>query len=206
MHRFPIHAYTRAKLDEMVNPVSAGQPEALAWVLWDTQTYTDNTTTTLTFFNAVRANPEQGNMDTPGQLPDPQYFQCWGMGLDVLVDLSTTAGGVAGAADDVQQLVMTGPSRALLKLSTKEMVNVPTSFLHTSGGVVGFNAGTWTAEENITWAQNSIPDGGYYVGGAVVIPPKQAFNLQITWQAVRNIAGNRDVRPWLQGVLYRRVL
>lgn len=205
--RFPIRAYTRAQLDVLCNPASANQPEAIPHVLFDTQAYVDNTTTTLQFFQTVNADKTLSNMESAGQLPEPQYFQVFYCGLDVLLEDSTTSGGIAGAHDDINKMLRVGHPAVSLTISGKRyIVGVPATFFHTSGGPTGFNAGTWTAEENIVWADNSIPDGGYCVNGAIVIPPKQAFDVTINWAAAVNITGNQNLRFWMAGVLFRRVL
>lgn len=48
--------------------------EVVPSVLYDTNTYTDNVTQSLTFFNAVRATADLGNLQQPGMLPNPQSF------------------------------------------------------------------------------------------------------------------------------------
>lgn len=48
--------------------------EVVPSVLYDTNTYTDNVTQSLMFFNAVRATQDLGNLQQNGMLPNPQSF------------------------------------------------------------------------------------------------------------------------------------
>lgn len=205
--RFPIRAYTRAQLDVLCNPASANQPEAIPHVLFDTQLYTDNVTIAQQFYQAINVDKTLCNMAGAGQLPEPQYFQVFNCGIDVLAEDSTTSGGIAGVHDDINKLIRVGHPAVTLTIAGKRYIDsIPATFFHTSGGATGFNAGTWTAEENIVWADNSIPDGGWCVNGSIIIPPKQAFDVTINWAAAVNISGNQSIRFWMAGVLFRRVL
>lgn len=207
MIRIPIKAYSKAALDALANPMLANQPEAVIWTLWDTQSAVSGLTT-LTYFTTVQAAPQDGDLETAGQLPDPQYFQVWGVGFDVLQDITNIAAAdqSPGPWRDTNRLVMQGRGMLLFTISTKPYVRVPTSFLHGSGGVTGGAVYFGAASNGIQYANNSIPDGGYYTGGAVVIPPKQAFSAQITYPAAVTLAATVNTRLWLYGVLFRRVL
>jgi len=206
--RFPIRAYTRAQLEALANPAAANQPEAIPHVFFDTMAYTSTVTTVLTYFQVVQVDKTLGNIESAGQLPDPQYFQIFNVGFDILNDLTTTSGGILGAADTVQKLMIMGRPICTLTIAGKKYIDqVPLSFMHQSGGVTGFMAGTWTAEENITWGLNSIPDGGYCVNGAIIIPPKQAFDFTLRWAAAQVVTPTPiNLRLWMAGVWFRRVL
>lgn len=205
--RIPVTPYNRDQLEALANPISAQQPEALVWTFWDTLTFTSASTTTLTFFQTVNTDKTLGNIQQQGSLPDPQYFQMFNVGLDVLRDVTTTASAATtGAVDDVQKLVLTQRGRAVLTISGKPYMDVPTSFLHCSGGATGFGWATMTAQAQTEFANNSIPDGGYNLMGKVVIPPKQAFDITLSWPAAITLTANVSIRVWVAGVLFRRVL
>lgn len=207
--KFPIRPYTRAQLDVMCNPASANQPEAIPHVLFDTQSYVSTTTTTLVYYQTVQADKSLGNMDSAGQLPEPQYFQVFNMGIDVLEPVyARAAAAVAGALDDVQQLVLSGRGYVDMTISGKKYcVGIPMSFFHQSGGVTGNLTGTFAATNGIEFANNSLPDGGWAVNGAIVIPPKQAFDITLRWPAAITLSATpRNIRFWMAGVLFRRVL
>lgn len=205
--RFPVVGRTKQYLDALANPVAANQPEAVAWVFFDTITYTSTTTIIQKFFQTVQTDPSLGNLSSQGQLPDPQYFQIFNVGCDILNSTEAQAGhALTGPVNDIQQLVMSGRGLAVLTIAGKQYFNVPLSFLHTSGGATGFGFATMTAEAQIEWALNSIPDGGFYLGGGVVIPPKQAFDVTLTWPAALTLTASTPIRLWMAGVLHRRVL
>ena len=48
--------------------------EVIPDVLYDTATYTDNSTTEIVLFTTVRATKDLGNLTTAGMLPNPQSF------------------------------------------------------------------------------------------------------------------------------------
>lgn len=213
MIRIPIKAYTRAALDAIANPLMANQPEALVWTFWDYQNLATGVTSQ-TYFTTVQANPQDGNIQTAGQLPDPQYFQCWGTGFDTLGDLTDIASTdqSTGQLRDYQRLAAgnsaSGSARGLLVLtiSQKPYFQVPPSFCHQSGGVVGFGYGNAVTTHGTQWGTNGVPDGGYFLGGAIVIPPKQAFNVQLTYSGAVTLNISTGTKSWLYGVLFRRVL
>lgn len=213
MIRIPIKAYSKAALDAIANPLLANQPEALVWTFWDYEALA-STVTSQTYFTTVQANPQDGNLETAGQLPDPQYFQCWGLGFDIMAEIANVAAAdqSAGLIRDVTRLGqgsnISGSGRGLivLTISSKPYVKIPPSFTHASGGPVGFGVAGLATSNGVQWATNGIQDGGYYLGGAIVIPPKQAFNVQLTYSAAITLVTTTGTRMWLYGVLYRRVL
>lgn len=198
---------TRQQLEAISNPQVTGQSEAVPWVLFDTQTYTSAATTTLDFFADQQADRTLSNMLQGGALTDPQWFEIWNLGLDILNDLTTAAGTEAGILDDIQKLILVGRPIWTLTISDKNYGPFPVSFLHTSGGALGFGWGTFTAEESIQYGNNSVPDGGWNWRGAVVIPPKVGFRVTLTWAAAQTLAGgNPPLRFWMAGALHRRIL
>lgn len=199
-------AKTKAQLDAISQPEFAGQPEALPWVLYDTQTYTSAATTRLTFFQNTNIDPTITNMEAAGQLPDPQYFEIWYMGLDILIDVSTAA-TEAGAVDDVAKLILVGRPTFTLTQSNKAFGPFPGSFLHASGGPTGGIASAIATPGSIQFGNNGVFDGGFCVGGSIVLRPKVGWNVSMAWSAAQTLNfGNPLLRFWMSGVLHRRVL
>lgn len=198
---------TRAELAEMANPTQPGQSEVAPWILYDTQTYVSGATVTQTFFQTQQADPTLSNLVQAGALTDPQYFEIFNLGLDFLGDATSVAGGALGAIDDIQKLMLVARPTFTLVISDKNYGRFPLSFLHTSGGAVGFGWGTFTAEESIQYANNGLTDGGWNWRGSVVIPPKVGFSVQVQYQAAQTLAsGDTPLRFWMAGALHRRVL
>lgn len=206
--RFPVRAYTRAQLEIMSGPARATDLEAIPHILFDTLSFASASTLTQKFYQTVQTTPDLGNISSAGQLPEPQFFQPYFLGFDPLVlPAIGVAATVVGPFDDVQRLVLT--SRPILSLTVSGkpyILGVPLSFFHTSGGVTGGHA-YGTSTTGTQSANNSIPDGGYCVNGSFIIPPKQAFDVTVSWPAVVTLnATPVNNRHWMAGVLFRRVL
>jgi hypothetical protein len=212
--RFPIRAYTRAQLEMLSKPAGANQPEALPHVLFDTHQYLTGATLRLVFFQTVVADKTLSNMEAAGQLPDPQYFQIYNVGVDIMLDVSEDklgSGSLLSAADDVQLLTIFSHPTLTLTVAGKRLISgVPLSHFHCSGGVKGFTDGTWTAAavsvNYLAWGLNSHPDGGWHTDGTLFIPPKQAFDVVIEWAGVVATCASPLIRVWMAGVWSRRVL
>lgn len=202
-----IEALTRQQLDAIAFPERANQPEALPWVFYDTQLVTSGTTAQLNFFGNINADKTMSNMQSQGQLPDPQYFRVYSVLCDILQPVSFLANVGTGALADIEIMLKTQRATWQLQYSDKMWGPFPLTFAHASGGATGVAAGTWTAPQALQQGNNGIFDGGFPAGGALVIPPKTAFSAQINFAAAPTLAGgNPNVRFCLFGTLYRRVL
>lgn len=202
---------TKAALDALVTPQLApgGTSEAIPHIFYDTQLYTSGTTTRLNFFSSQSNDPTITNMSTAGTLPDPQYFEIWNLGFDVLRGASSTvaASQEVGVINDIQNLILVGRPVFTLNLQSKLYGSYPLSALHTSGGAVGSGWGTTTAEETVQYGNNGVSDGGWNWNGSIIIPPKASFSVEVVWSAAQTLAaGNPYLRFWMAGVLHRRVV
>lgn len=208
MSRFKIVPKTREQLDRLAFPEQSRQPEAVPYVFYDTQLYTSGTTVQLTFFAGTQTDRSLSNMEAAGALPDPQYFEVQFFGCDILCDASLAGASTeVGALDDLQKLLLVSRSRFTFTMSNKTYGPIPLSFLHASGGATGAMAGTMTAPNMVQVANNGIFDGGYYVGGSIVIPPKVGFGMVLDFSGAQTLnAGNTYIRLWMHGQLNRRVL
>lgn len=205
-----IVAKSKQQLAAIVDPqlVPGGQSEACPWVFYDTQTYTSAVTTTQTFFATQQNDRTLSNLLQAGALTDPQYFEIFNLGFDVLQDASVNAAATeVGILDDIQKLMLVGRPIFTLTISDKNYGPFPLRFLHTSGGAVGMGWGTFAAPVSIEYANNSLPDGGWNWRGSVVIPPKVGFSVTVQWATAQTLAaGNPQLAFWMAGALHRRVL
>jgi hypothetical protein len=198
-------AKPKALLLALADPASANQPEAVPWLLYSRKTYTDNATTSLTFFDDQPARGF-GNVNG-GSLPVPQFFEVLSFGADLLRDPTAAAAAQVGAISDVQRLWYTSAATWNFVMSDKIWGSFPTSVLHPSGGVQGFGFGTTTADTGaIQYANNGMPDAGFPMNGAIIIKPKTAFTVNIVWPTAIDLTANIDIRFWMWGILHRRVL
>lgn len=207
MLRFPVRPMPLDELRASSQPqaVRGGQAEALPWIFFDTATYQSGTTTQLPFFTTARASRQLTNLDTPGVIPDPQYFKIEYVGLDVLIRPADAAW------DDLHQLLMGdtvangGPTWEFI-LADKSYGTFPLTFLHESGGQRGYGFSTAT-DDSVEYARNANPDGGWCVDGSIIIPPQQGFRVDLRWpNAVTLANGDQALRLWMAGSIYRRVL
>lgn len=203
-----VKAKPKATLQAIANPENAGQPEAIPHVLFDTQTYVSASTTTLQFFATQQSDPTLSNMDQAGTLPDPQFFEIWNLGCDLLIDGTVSTVNLAdGSLDDIAKIFLVSRSIFTLVIAQKNYGQYPLSFLHTSGGPFGVGYGAAAATTGVQFGTNGPPDGGWNWGGAVVIPPKGSFRVNLQFAAAQTLLnGDTPIRFWMAGVLHRRVL
>lgn len=197
-----------------ITPMLPGQPERVPWTLYDTQLYTSASTTTLDFFQQVNADKNRSNMSASGQIPSPQYFELYHASVSYLAP-SSASGIIAaptndGAFEDIRQLSAGG---VLFKVADKEYWQGSQFMLPCGGGPHGTMAasGTFAAPNLVQreFANNGFPDlrNRYSFWGDIIIPHNQNFLWRLTWTAAITLAlGNTDIRLWMDGYLYRRVL
>jgi hypothetical protein len=206
MHGFPIQGYNQEQLTELVTPNK--QPydmQATPQPLYSTQTYVSGTTQELTFFTAAAVGGEWlTNMEVAGQLPNPDFFIIQYMTMDII---GLPPGNADNLLDTYRLLFGTGvlgAPYATARLSSKDYGPWPLSFFGSSGGPTGFS--TRTAVE---YANSQVPGvGGVYIGGAIVIPPLQAWSMRMRWSAPVTLAlgANVQLRLNLHGTKYRQIL
>lgn len=209
----PKSVKTFGQLQAGITPMIPGQPERIPWVWYDSATYVDNTTTTLDFFNTVQANKVNGNMEAAGQIPSPQYFDVFHIGIHFLTDAGVTAIAAAelltGAINDVRRL---SQGTAELIVAQKSYFRAPIYLFPNGGGISArvASTGTFTAVdgERFETVNNGQPDlrnrNNFF--GDITIPHNQNFILRLTWAAAIDTVADIVIRCYLDGYLYRRVL
>lgn len=199
----------RAKPFRQVNaraiPPSGRSPEAIWHLAYDTQTYTDNTTTLLNFFNATNVgNRFLSNMELPGQFPAPQVFEVYGIYFDAwtAVGISTSATNT-GNGNDLQLLMAVGRPVWTFTLQQKNYGPYPLVALHGLGGpsIFGFSN---DGAEILQFAKNDCTPGFGYQG-SITIPAQTAFQFKIEWTAAQDLTADWLLRVTLGGILSRAV-
>lgn len=198
---------TKAQLRSMVSPTSVpgGNLQAIPYVLFDTQLFTDNVTTQLNFFQAVQADQTLGNMNAGGQLPIDTWLEVEYMFITPILPVGNAA--VVPTWTDMDLLMHTGRPTHTLTIQDKDYGQLPASFFGAEGGIrgEGFNnaAVAATAEEYANWG-NGV---GFWCGGQIIIPPQAGFNARIRWAVAPNItAATVQVRLSYVGTLHRPIL
>jgi len=191
-----------------------GQPERIPWTWWDTQNYVSGTTSRLDFFQSVNADKTLSNMVAAGQIPSPQFFDLYHCSIAYLIPV-TSSGIVAaptatGAITDVRNL---GNGAAVFSVASKDYWQGSQFMLPCGGGpsVSMESTGTFAAPNIVQhqFANNGSPDlrNRYCFWGDITLPANQNFIWSLSWAApITLLAGNTNIRIWMDGYLYRRVL
>lgn len=202
----PFTALRLQDVQRMGSPGSGGDVENVWWQFFDSQTYVDNTTTSLTFFNQQNADRTLTNMPVGGVLAFPQTLRIHNVCLDVLSAIPvTTSATLTGALDDLSLLIFSSGARPTWQLNIGGKLYGPFS-LTTLGGTGGPNGFGFSSDgaEIIQWARND-PHVGWDFCGQLVILPMVDFNVQLNWAAAANLTADKILRVSLCGPLTRRV-
>jgi hypothetical protein len=197
---------SRADLDRQANPQNAGQPEAIPWVYYDTQNIATATAGPYAFFAQTQADKTLSNLEQAGTIPDPFYFELEAVNCDFLVDPTLTATVPGGVLGDITEILNIQRAVFVFTFAGKEYLRIPLTYLHASGGPNAVLSGTFAAPLIAEFAVNSYPDGGFYIGKRITIPPKQSFSAQIQVAGATTLAATVPTRISLAGVLHRRIL
>lgn len=207
---FQIRPYSKQQLDAFTTPaaIPGGNMEAYPKVLYDTQTYVAaGSATLLTFFTTTNADLTLSNMEGPGQLPDPKYFNIWQIRCHIILPESDAAAPTAWG--NLQSIVDTRRPRFRLTIQDKPYGDIPLIDMPHGGGLHGFgySDGTGAGVVSHEYAHNGAMTGGFWVGGALWLKPKVNFSATINWGgATVAVAADTLIRIELHGVEYRAIV
>jgi hypothetical protein len=213
MRTFPITPRTREQLYRMANPAIPGELEAQLGVLYDTQVFTSSTTS-LSFFQTLQTSKNLGNLGAAGQIPDPNFFELYGLCLDInqLVTVTAAASAPAGALQDVTFILngdapTTGAEAPYIQLDKNGKIYGPYPLiaLHALGGATGNGWGTETTATTGQYANNGVFDGGLPFNGSIVFTPREVFSWQIVWGGTVAVVASHALRLSMVGVYHRKV-
>lgn len=212
MLRIVVRPLSQQALAGASTPTYAGQGECIPWVYYDTQSYTSaGTAGPIAYFQSVQSDKTLGNIDQGGQLPAGYYFQInsfqldwFGLPSNQTAAAATTA--PVGSGNDLFIIFFTARALFQFVISSKLYVQVPATYLHASGYPVVVTAGAYAAATQDQFVGNSYPDGDYYIGNNIVIPPQQAFNASLIFAGANAISATTNIRIGMAGALTRRVL
>lgn len=201
------------ELQQAITPISAGLGERIPWVWYHRQTYTDNSTVSLDFFNETGTVTDT-NFQAANQIPAPMYFELYHIGIyfDLAVSLEDTT-GTGSAGGSLNDLIGLMDGIFTLNMAQKVYYQAPIFTLPAGGGASGViaMAETLTAADGHVLQQgtNGVPDlrNRANLWGDIIIPHNQFIGANLTWAAAVNTQiGNVDIYVYLDGYLYRRVL
>lgn len=203
-------AATRAQMRAASTPPSGASPEAIWHQFYDTQLYTDNSTTRLQFFRETDVDDTITNMPASGQLPDPQWLSIYDVTLDFLNEgptVATESASAAGQLNDQSLLLLVGRPTWTLSISDKRYGPYTLTCLHGTGAPIGdVSVSTGNAADAASQYGHNALNPGWNYNGTLIIPPKTNFSLEVEWAAAQDLTGDVYLRISMFGILSRRVL
>lgn len=176
--------------------------------LYDVQTYVDNTSTELNYFNAVRANKSISNMTQPSVLPNPESFLIQAIRIKFNNQVETVDQAASGAAlpsftNDIVLLQNTG--RFTLTIGHKQYGPWKLWPMPAGSGVMGFMAaaGAEAAGQVSMYANTFGKLWGMFPH--LMIAPLQNFQVDLNWPAAVNLSANLDVEIMFDGQRARAI-
>lgn len=201
--KFPVRPANYGDVKLLSEPPLANVPEVIPFVYYDTQDFTSNWTR-LSFFATPQNDPTLGNIEQGGTMPVDTYFQIWAFTLDFL-EASVENGATPDAVNDLLQIMNGARATLQLTIAAKTYGPVPLSFVHSSGGIRAVLSQSEAALTGVfNTAQNYDADGGWWVDGAIILPPRQSFSVTISGVAAI-LTAPRKARLSMAGVKYRSI-
>lgn len=182
--------------------------EVVPSVLYDTLTYTDNSTTELRFFQQTNVALDLSNMRAAGMLVNPESFLIQNISIyyrtNVQTDDSGAAGAFASQINDIVLLVNTGI--AILKIGNKEYGPWPLWRLPSATFVKGMLAAAGAEAANLAHDYGQVDGPLYSLFPNLMISPVQGFELRLRWPSgAVNLTGNVAIQALFDGQLARSV-
>lgn len=182
--------------------------EVIPHMLYDTATYVDNTTVALSFFNAVRATLDLGNIKQPGLLPNPQSFLIEAIRVFYKVDTEVDDAGAAGffpsRIGDIIRMANTGILR--LTLGEKQYGPFPLWTLPAGTFLKGLMSESGGEAANLVHDYGQIDGPLYGLFPNLMISPLQSFEVVLEWPAgAVDLTANVVTSVLLDGKLARAI-
>jgi hypothetical protein len=201
---------TYEQLKLLMKPVDADEPEAVPWVLYDTQQYAQAGSAKLTFFNSATvanaSDPTLSNFAT-GVLEGGYYFEAHRVHVIIHSMPNTNATvAITGGANDVEILHKTARGILSFKMKSKQYGPLPLAYCGRPGGPVPIYSsyGTGTAANNVITAGETAENGGFPYLGSILIPPVTNFVGTMDFNSTA-ISAATYITVGLMGILHRPV-
>jgi len=169
--------------------------------LYDTQTYVDNATVQLTYFNTTPANESVGNMVQPSTLPQPESFliQAPRVNFHSLVetDDAGAAGPLASQMNDIALLINTG--RFLLTIGNKRYGPWRLWMLPAGSGLKVNMASAGAEAANLVHGYGATRGALWGLFPHLMISPLQQFRVDLLWPAAVNLTANMLIEVMFDG-------
>lgn len=187
------------------------QVEAVRSSLYDKQTYVDNVTTQLLFFQVPKGQSSKTlsdtNMEAAGALPAPKSFLIETIELFVFPTSALGADSTTIAALQNWQDVYDTMNKGWLELfigSKSYLTEGPLMKFPPRSGLTGIGfANDTTANTGTRVDYVSLGGPVYELEPNILLVPTQNFSVSLNWAAAVNINANIAIYCSLGGVLYR---
>jgi hypothetical protein len=178
--------------------------------LYDTLTYTDNTTTELRFFQQTNVALDISNLKQAGMLPNPQSFLIQSIRFFVRNQLQTIDTGAAAptnfASNFNDVILLTNTGIAQLNIGTKQYGPWPLWSLPSGAMVTGVLAQAGAEAANLTQLYGQLQGPMYPLFPNLMIAPLQNFELLLRWPSgAVDLSGNQVIEMVMDGQLARAV-
>ena len=199
---------------EDYNTQYKGRKETINWTLYDTVSYVSGTSTSLNFFNAIRANKSLGNMEVAGQLAAPKAFflRAWRFYVKFRPRMTAAVAAAnvqTGVFDDLCQLINTGVLS--FTVGSKLYCEFPL-WVVTAGagpqGVITFVSSGPSTSGALSYAQNGIADprAVFSLSKPLFIQPQINFVANLQWSSSLTLAsGDTELQLVMDGDIIRPV-
>lgn len=182
--------------------------EVIPHILYDTQTYVDNTTVILPFFTASPANESISNVNPPSILPNPASFLIKNIAWFVPNELETIDQGAAAALPSQMNDIILLGNTGILKLFIGEKPYGPWPLfrLPCATFVKGMLGAAGAEAANLVSAYGNTDGPMYPVLPPLLIAPMQKFRVSLEWPAgAVQLLANRNIKVLLDGQLSRGI-
>jgi hypothetical protein len=206
MIKYPVNVFSKQQLEMQSKPDQYNQPEFIPWGWYDSQDFA-TLWTQVSFFAATNNDPTITNIEQANTFAADQYFRPYCLTLDWLITATSVTSSAANPiVDDLLQIQNGARAIFYLLISQKRYVQIPIHALHASGGIyVSYQTGTPTGSGLGNYGMNWMPDGGYWVNGAMVFGPRMTFGCSVQGVAAA-LVSTRKGRITFHGSLARRAL
>jgi hypothetical protein len=198
------------ELVALSRPQRADQPEALPWVMFDTNSYAAAGQASVVLYSSTPASLTDLTLSNlpNGTLETFQFFELHREFLSILAPLSlTTTAVVTGAANDVDILHKAARGVRTFTIGQKSYGPVPIDFTGRPGGVT-FAAtaeGSETAPaRNFFQSGETVMNGGFPHNGSYVLAPQTKLTVTLSFNPTA-ISTTTNLRHSFLGIFHRRV-
>lgn len=177
--------------------------------LWDTQTYVDNTTTSLQFFATARGLRSQlGNMTQAGVLPNPESFLIQAPRIFYRTQVETQDEGGAGALASMMNDIVLLQNTAIITLTIGHKQYGPWRPwpMPAGSGLMGFLGAAGAEAANLVSGYANTYGKLWALFPNLMIAPLQPFSLEMAWPSgAVNTSGNVDIEILFDGQRARAI-